>query len=103
MSKLKNIEDAIYNASLLLVRKDYQTLKAISNISRIFLAQALVFELRQEYHLTFIRIGEGVGVNEKTVRYDWLEANHCIESENLVNLAKFYLEVKRRYDKESTR
>lgn len=92
MSKPKNIQDARDNAALLLVRKDYQTLEAISNISRIFLAQAIVFELRQEYHLTFVRIGECVGVNEKTVRYDWYEANHCIEPENLVALAKFYLE-----------
>jgi hypothetical protein len=97
MSRPKNIQDAIDNASLLLIRKDYQTLEAISNISRIFLAQALVLELRQEYHLTFIQIGEGVGVDEKTVRYDWLDANHCIESENLVALAKFYLKMRANY------
>jgi hypothetical protein len=101
MSEITDIQQAIDEAALLLVRKDYQTLEAVSNISRIFLGQAIIFELRQRYHLTFVRIGKGVGRSEKTVRYSWYGANHCIGLEDLVALAKFYLEMRAKYDKKS--
>lgn len=94
MSRPKNIQDALDEAVVLLERDKYKTLDKINEISRIFLAQAIVLELRQRYRLTFVRIGECVGVNEKTVRYDWLDANHCIEPENLIALARFYLKIR---------
>ena len=94
MSKIHGITDALDNASLLLIRKNYQAPKKINEISRILLAQALVWELRNRYKLTFVKIGNGVGVDEKTVRYDWLEANHCIEPQNLVALVRFYLKMR---------
>jgi hypothetical protein len=97
MSKLINIQQAVDEAALLLERDKYQTLDKIHEICRIFLAQGIILELRQRYDLTYGKIGVGVGVDEKTVRYNWLDANDCPEPTNLVNLAKFYLKVKREY------
>jgi hypothetical protein len=96
MPKVKNIREATDEACLLLERDEYRALRKINEISHIFLAQAIILELRERYKLTYANIGLGVGVNEKTIRYNWLGANDCPEAENLVNLAKFYLEVKRR-------
>jgi hypothetical protein len=103
MSSPETIQQAVDEAVLLLDRDKYKALDKINEISRIFLAQGIIFELRKRYHLTYVKIGAGVGVNEKTIRYNWLSANDCPDPKNLVNLAKFYLEVKRRHDEKSTR
>ena len=95
MAKVENIQQAIDEVALLLERDQYQALERIHEICRIFLAQSIVLELRNRYNLTYINIGLGVGVNEKTIRYNWLGANDCPKPEHLIALAKYYLEVKR--------
>jgi len=90
MSKINSTRQALNKASSLLAQKEYQTRDDLSTITRIFLAQALVLELRDGYGLNYEQIGAGVGVSGKTIRYNWLDANDCPMFENIIALAKFY-------------
>jgi hypothetical protein len=93
MSSVANIRQAVDDAALLLDRSKYQIHDKVDEIARILLAQAIVLELRQQYGLSFIAIGRGCGVSEKTIRYNWLGANDCPKDENLIALSKFYCQV----------
>jgi hypothetical protein len=93
MSNNITIEQAVDDATLLLKQKRYQREAKLNQIARLFLAQGIILELRQKYRLTYKSIGAGVGVSEKTIRFNWLSANDVPESENLIALAKFYQEI----------
>jgi hypothetical protein len=92
MSKITNIEQALDKTVEKLSQEEYQTLNELSNISEIFLAQALILEL-DKYQLTNKQIGTGVGRSERTIRA-WRGAKQCPTLAHAVALVKFYRKVK---------
>jgi DNA-binding XRE family transcriptional regulator len=87
--KVESTQQALIRAARKLVDPDYQTEHDFDVISRKFLSQAIILDLREDGK-TYTEIGVGVGVSERTIRY-WENGKQCPTLDNAITLACFYV------------
>jgi DNA-binding transcriptional regulator YiaG len=87
--KIESTKQALVRAARKMDDPDYATENDFSVIGRKFLTQATILDLR-ERGMTYKKIGDNVGVSERTIRF-WELGKQCPELEHAIALARFYV------------